>query len=270
MGLFNLLVPVPVRTELLSNLSAWDVAKLNAVFRGFLDPSERLYYLNPVRDLVWNTNELRALEVYGMRLLLLGDDVSALQQRLEDPEQHIRRYGHNQKLQIYLTGYCPVMHKTTQVRDRTLEFTISGGTADKYSISEDTLQIRRMKARILYNDYSPDTMFIMSFGVSTRLNEHGGTWLQVLDIPDSTVDLRIYVPSFKDRSCGKIQFPRREALRLSRSSLRRARIWSVLVDIVCMCLKIHTVGAAYISSSGLQHVEPHGRMWLEEQIHVCN
>jgi hypothetical protein len=268
MSLFNLLIPVPIRTELLRNLSAYDVAELNKVFRGFLDPSEKLSYLNPLRDLIWDTNKLQALEVHGMRILLLGNDVSALQQRVEDPEQYIQRYGHSRKLQICLTGYFPVLLKTTQIRDRMIDFTISGA-ASKYSVSKDTAQIRKMEAQILYDDYSPDANFIMSFRASTQLNEYSGIWVQVLDIPDSTIDLRIYVPSAKDRQVGKVQFPRREALRLSQCVLRRARIWSLLADAACLCLNIRTVGAAYLSSSELRPVEPYGRIWLERQMGIC-
>jgi hypothetical protein len=48
MPLFDLLIPYETRRELLRNLSAYDVAKLDAVLGGFLDPKERDVYLNPV------------------------------------------------------------------------------------------------------------------------------------------------------------------------------------------------------------------------------
>jgi hypothetical protein len=267
MPLFDLLVPFPVRTQLLSNLSAYDVAKLNLVFRGFLDSSEKESYLNPLRDLIWNIHEFKALQAHGMRLLLVGNDVLALQQRLEQPGRYIQKYGHSRKLRIYLTGHCPVLVKSTQIRDRMIEFSIDS-TPSKYSIFEDTLQIRKMKARILYESLRPDTNFIMSFGASTPMNERSGFWLQVPDIPDVTVDLRIFVPSFEDREWGKVQFPCREALRLSQCVLRRAFLLSFLADIICICLRIRVVGVAYLSSSGLQPVGPYGRLWLERQMSI--
>jgi hypothetical protein len=267
MAFFDLLVPIPIRKQLLQNLSAYDVAKLNIVFRGFLDPSEKVSYLNPLRDLIRDINEMHALEAHGMRLLLFGNDVQALQQRLDNPERYFQKYGHRRKLQIYLTGHCPVLAKTIQIQDRTVRFSING-TPNEFSICKDTLQINKMKTRILYEGLSPDTNFIMSFGASTLSSERRGFWLLVPDIPDGTVEqLRIYVPSLMDREWGQVRFPCREALRLSRCIVRRARLSSFLTDILCMCLNIRTIGVAYLSSSGLQPIEPHGR---QRQMRICN
>jgi hypothetical protein len=265
MALFDLLVPAPIRKQLLQNLSAYDVAKLNLAFRGFLDPSEKVSYLNPLRDLIWDINEMHALETHGMRLLLLGNDVLALQQRLDNPEQYLRRHGHRRKLQIYLTGHCPVLAKNTQIQDRIIRFSINS-TPNEYSIFKDTMQMSTMKARILYQSLGPDKNFIMSFGASTLFSGSCGFWLPV---SDGTVDLRIYVPSFTDREWGKVQFPCREAVRLSKCVLRRARLSSFLADTLCMCLNIRTIGVAYLSSSGLQPIEPHGRQWLQRQMSIC-
>jgi hypothetical protein len=48
MPLFDLLIPYETRRELLQNLSAYDVAKLDVVLGGFLDSKEREVYLSPI------------------------------------------------------------------------------------------------------------------------------------------------------------------------------------------------------------------------------
>ncbi|KAF2818240.1 hypothetical protein CC86DRAFT_435067 [Ophiobolus disseminans] len=266
MPLFNLFVPYSVRTQLLQSLSAYDAAKLDIVFPGFLDPREKNLFLNPLRDLVWDVNEVRALEAYGMRLLLLGNDVMALQERLHYPRSYIKKHGHSRKLRIYLTGYCPVLAKTTQIRDRMVGFSVNS-TPSAYSMFEDTVQIRNIKSRITYEGLSPDTNFTMSFGASIESSAHRSFWLQVPETLDATVDLRIYVPSFKDREWGKVYFPSREALRLSRCVLRRAWLLSCFTDVLRMCFNIRIISVAYLSSSGL-HPVLYGRLWLESQIYM--
>jgi hypothetical protein len=126
MSLFSLFVSYPVRERLLQALSAYDIAKLDVVFGGFLRPRERRLYLNPIRDLIENTAEVRALEAYGLKLLLFGNDVLALRQRLLRPRDYIRKHGHSRKLQIYLVALCPVFTKTAEIRDRLLSFSLSG------------------------------------------------------------------------------------------------------------------------------------------------
>jgi hypothetical protein len=98
MPLFDFLIPYETRRELLQNLSAYDVAKLDVVLGGFLDPKERDVYLSPVRDLIWNMTELGALEAHGMQILLMGNDISALQDRVQHPRRYIRKHGHSRKL----------------------------------------------------------------------------------------------------------------------------------------------------------------------------
>jgi hypothetical protein len=77
MPLLSLFFPYPVRKQLLESLSAYDVAKLDVVFQRILSRRERKLYLNPLRDLVEDIAKVQALEAYGMRLLVLRNDVLA-------------------------------------------------------------------------------------------------------------------------------------------------------------------------------------------------
>jgi hypothetical protein len=94
MPLFDLLIPYKIQQSLLQSLSAYNVAKLNAVLGGFLDRREREVYLNPIQDLIWDTTELRALKAFGMRLLLIGNNTSALQEQVRHLIKYIRNQGH--------------------------------------------------------------------------------------------------------------------------------------------------------------------------------
>jgi hypothetical protein len=231
MPLFDLFIPYEIRQRLLQSLSAYDVAKLNAVLGGFLDRREREVYLSPIRDLIWDTTELRTLEAFGMRLLLIGNDTSALQERVRRPIEYIRNHGHARKLQIYLVGHFPVMCKTTGIRDRLIKFTLSKPPKEG-SLFLDTLQAQRIKHMVTDDGLSSDAQFIMSFGASTRANEFQGFWLGIPDIPDPTIDLRVYVPSCKDRVLGEVQLSCRETFYLSRCMLRNGGIFSFISDIL--------------------------------------
>jgi hypothetical protein len=264
MSLFDLFVPYPVRQQILRSLSAFDVAKVDMVLGKFLGPEERKYYLNPIRDLVWDVNELRALEAYGLRLLLIGNDTLALQQRLQHPQHYIRKHGHSRKLQIHLVGSCPVVARTTGIRDRLINTSLFGAPSTDSAL-EDTIQMRRMHAKIISGGLSADTFFMLSFGAYAECQ---GFWRHIPIVPDLTVDLRLYVPSFDDRQLGEVSFPYRETLRLSGCVLRKAWLLSYLVDVLRICLDIHTLSV--LTSSGVTAIRPYGRFWLQNQIDIQN
>jgi hypothetical protein len=269
MSLSGLFVPYPVRHQILRNLSAYDVAKVDMVLGNFLDSEERKSYLNPIRDLVWDVDEVRALEAHGLRLLLIGNDTSALQRRLQHPHQYIRKYGHSRKLQIYLVGSCQVVARTTEVQNRLINASFFGALSE-YSVLEDTIQIRRLKYDVTLDGLRADPTFMLSFGASTQATKSQGFWRHVPIVPDLTVDLRLYVPSFDDRQLGEIKFPYLESLRLSGCVLRKTWFLSYLTDVLRMCLDIHTLSLACLTSSGVHAVGPYGRYWLQNQIDINN
>lgn len=263
----SLLRPYPVRKRLLQNLSAYEIAKLDVTFRRILGHSERAFYLNPLRDLFEDIAEVQALETYGMKLLLLGNDVLALLQRLQRPRHHMRQHAHCRKLQLYLIGLCPVLSDTTEARDRLLNFSLFGArTAD--SMSEDTIQMRLLRAEAVYENLSPKTMFIMSFGGRNQPNKHRGSWLHVQTVPDSDVDLRVYVPSFLDRQRREVHFPYSEARHISKCVTRKAWLLPCLSDILRMVLGIHVLCVAFLTSRGIQLVGPHGRLWSQKHMSI--
>jgi hypothetical protein len=99
-------------------------------------------------------------------------------------------------------------------------------------------------------------------------SEHHGFWLRVQTVPDSTVDLKLYIPSFLDRQRGKIHFPYHEACNLSKGVLRKAWLLSYFADLLFMCVSIQALSVADLTSQGLHNIEPHGRLWLQKQIDI--
>jgi hypothetical protein len=121
--------------------------------------------------------------------------------------------------------------------------------------------MRLLKAEAVYGNLGPRTEFIMSLGAPYRPSKQRGFWLHIQAVPDPTVDLRLYVPSFLDRQRREVHFPYREACHLSMCILRKAWLLSCLADVLCMCLRLHVLSVANLTSRGLYIVGPHGRLW---------
>jgi hypothetical protein len=59
--------------------------------------------------------------------------------------------------------------------------------------------------------------FLMAFGAPMALSNSRsrGVWHRVSDVPDRTIDLRVYVPTFCDRSREEVKITSRDLLHLS-------------------------------------------------------
>jgi hypothetical protein len=95
----------------------------------------------------------------------------------------------------------------------------------------------------------------MLFRACTYANEFRGLWLHVPHILDLTIDLRVYVPSFRDRLVEEVQLLCCKTLCLLKCALRRCRILAFFLDILYMYLSNNPLNLAYLSSSGIQAVE---------------
>ncbi|KAF2843901.1 hypothetical protein T440DRAFT_530834 [Plenodomus tracheiphilus IPT5] len=96
-----------------------------------------------------------------MKLILLGDDVRALEQRLHESNQHVECHA-NRRLRIYLVGTFPAMGREKASVDRLVNFNTFGTPTEFFGDVEE------------------------------------GLWNKVADVPDKTIDLRVYVPTFND------------------------------------------------------------------------
>ncbi|KAF2182664.1 hypothetical protein K469DRAFT_495723, partial [Zopfia rhizophila CBS 207.26] len=208
----DILVPYEPRKTLMQYLSAFDVAKLDLSLNHVLDDSERQAYLNPIRDLIWNTSEMDALIKEGMKLILLGNDVPSLQKRLNNTRKYLKRYGHERRLQIYLVGVFPIQGKTEESFERMLRFSFDGEPS-KSRIIMDKRQLYTVRRTISDNNQGLRKHFLMAFSVPAH--HHNGFWYKVPNIPDTTIDLRVYIPCFYDRMCGEIRVPPLEIPRIS-------------------------------------------------------
>ncbi|KAF2844404.1 hypothetical protein T440DRAFT_484197 [Plenodomus tracheiphilus IPT5] len=239
--MFKLLRAFPIRSALLKCLSAYDVAKLDLACDGILSPEERDQYLRPVNDLIWNLAEMYVLLREGMQILVLGNDIHALEQRLHNTEEYVAKYGHNRKLHIFLVGMFPILGKKPKTLARMTRFSVDGNVCASRTL-KDNYQLRRLQASM---GQPPDTgkTFTMSFNTSTGLSqkEDKGHWFHVKDVPDATIDLRIYVPCFEDRMWDEIRLPPMELLRMAGN--------------LSLCIGTLHIQRAHLTAVGIEKVD---------------
>ena len=106
-NLLHLLTPYEIRRGILQHLSAWDIAKLDLVLGHMLDRQEREIYLKPARDLFHDLQEMQFLIAAGMKIVLLGNDVPFLHQRLEDPIRYLKHAAQRNDCKSTFSAYFP-------------------------------------------------------------------------------------------------------------------------------------------------------------------
>lgn len=221
----DIVVPYECRKVLLQHLSAYDIAKLDLCLGHFLDRREQEMYLDPVRDLFWNIATMRKLLKEGMKLLLLGNDVSALEQRLKQTRRYTEEHGSKRRLQVFLVGSFPVWEKDAEILDEMIQFS-PGRTTCRLRMFKDKVQFRRIQQQFGESNAKSGKRFLMSFGATSDLarKESKGFWTKVPDTPDLTIDLRIYVPCFQDRIWNEIRIPPGDISRISGSGSRASKL----------------------------------------------
>ena len=78
-----------------------------------------------MRDLIGNLSEMSALLQGGMKLILLGKGVPALEERLHNIKSYWRRHSHKRKLNIFLIGSFPIYGKSSEALRRFMKFSYS-------------------------------------------------------------------------------------------------------------------------------------------------
>jgi hypothetical protein len=214
-SLWYLLALPPIRRRILDYVSAFDAAKLDSLQLCVLTGPERSMYLKPLRDLVWNVPEVQRLSQEGMKLTLLGDCAYALEQRLHATQRYLELHG-NGRLKVYLLGTFPIFAPTTSTLDRLVGFSTTGLSSPMRSFT-DKYQLRRICAT---TNADVERTFVMSFSAPMRVSAKSakGLWYRVDDVPDHTVDLWVYVPSFSDRLLEEVRFTPLDILRISRAN----------------------------------------------------
>lgn len=259
----------PICVTILQYLSAYDIAKLQMLLLCNLSRVERDKYLSPVRDLIWDIPEMKELYREGMRLVLLGHDVPALEQRLHDTKRYLKLHG-TKKLNIYLFGTFPVLHTETRVIDRLIKFSMTGYFCPM-RLACDKYQLRQIQWA---SGLARDIPFLMAFGTPMRLSDKAtrGLWYKVSDIPDQTIELRVYVPTFSDRLWGQVRITHLDVLQKSKASrlvldtmseYRIPRLFcqefrslaqklTVLHQVVATCIGSSTIQRAYLTANGVR------------------
>lgn len=156
---------------------------------------------------------MEALSQQGMKLVLLGDAVQALSYRLSQTRRYEAERG-NRKLTVYLVGTFPIVSRPAEILDRLIGFSPSGDKCLMRSFS-DKHQLRQVQWAMWPGEHKT---FLMSFGAPMKLpaRQTRGVWHSVPDAPDQTIDLRVYVPTFGDRSREEVKMTSRDIWRMSR------------------------------------------------------
>ncbi|OAL42625.1 hypothetical protein IQ07DRAFT_466700, partial [Pyrenochaeta sp. DS3sAY3a] len=191
------------RRRILDYLSAYDAAKLDECLH-FLSKKERNEYLNPIRDIIWNVAEMNELLSKGMQMVIFGRDVPALKRRVRNTYLYLQERTKRRRLKIFLVGTFPLIVKTPEIRKRMLNFSISGNPCAWRTFTDDC-QLRKTAMGMVQNSIGLKK-FIMAFGVPADPfgPRSKGAWIGVPDIPDVTIDLKVYIPSFEDRYWGEV------------------------------------------------------------------
>ncbi|KAF2007868.1 hypothetical protein P154DRAFT_10817 [Amniculicola lignicola CBS 123094] len=253
-SLMDVLIPYDTRKEVLSWLSAFDIAKLDLVLEYILDQTERQVYLNPVRDIIWNKSLMNALVLEGMKLILCGNDVPLLHQRLHDTKSYLQAHGHKRRLQIYLVGLCPFPEDMALANDRILSFSVGKDRCDD-RIWNDRRELERMLQVFSVYSLSSSAGFLMSFGtpIQKLIRPSASTWYPEPDLPDRMIDLKIYVPSYSARLHGEVSLPRSVIPGLFGFAYRKTcllRLFTMYTRIVTN--KVQLPHISYLTPTGLR------------------
>lgn len=210
-SLWYLLCLPPIRRRVLDFLSAFDAAKLHDLQLCILSASEKKRYLKPLRDLVWNIHEAEGLLEKGMKLTLLGDSASALEERLHATDRYLNSHG-NGRLAVHLLGTFVVSTPTAATLDELVNFSTTGQSSPVRSYG-DKYQLGRVRA---LTEAEKDRIFVMSFStpMQASANSAKGSWCRVDNVPDRTIDLWVYVPSFRDRIHEEIRIAPKDLVRI--------------------------------------------------------
>lgn len=252
----DILVPYETRKELFSNLSAFDIAKLDVALGHILNENEQSFYLRPVRDIIWNIPEMNSLALAGMKIVICGYDICLFYQRLYNTKKYLRIYGHRKRLQIYLFGVFPFDAYTDAYR--MLYFSISKTPyLDRVRRDEEELK------KLYQTSYGGPLIssihgFIMSFGAPIEERSRG-LWYLETDLPDQTIDLRIYIPSYNDRYRGEVYLPHTIVPGLFGFNTRRSRSFRLIAFYV----GLRTLAVYY------NHLTPGETQGHEEILRFC-
>ena len=229
--LLAILIPYEIRKSVLQYLSAYDVAKLDECLGRVLDPRERSIYLDPMRDLFWDVADIQILLRAGMEFILLGNDTSALVQRLHDTKKYSRKYS-KRKLHVFLVGFFPFQGQDPHTLKGLMAFSVNRAPSN-IRLFTDKYHLKRMRAS---HDLNTIRKFIIAFGAPTMSpkGSNTGFWHKVPNIPDATIELRVYVPRYDDRVREEVTVSRREVLQLHRCVSRNSVYGVINLFKVCV------------------------------------
>lgn len=249
--LLDLLLAYPIRSSLLQHLSAFEAAKLESATGEFLSKRERDEYYHPIRDIFWDFHKVQALIREGLRLILLGKDARILTRRCYQNTQKDSCRSAKQ-LHIYLIGLFPIMHTCPKVLFDVIKLSVNKEPS-WLRVVNDSYELNKLRRKFGINHAYFKKYFILSFGlpIERKFESDQGKWFQVLDPPERTLKLRVYVPGYRDRLYDNIQMPASCIYRISNGVSRKKFISSLIVTAKATIGNLKPRDVIYSSSWGL-------------------
>lgn len=181
--------------------------------------AEKQRYLRPGRDLFWNLAEVEELMGKGLRLILFGRDVATLWERLNRPEKHAKN---KRRLQIYLVGLFPLIDQRSEIISDVLTLSIEEEPS-LFRVVTDGYEFAKLRDRFAgdLGNTRDVKHFLVSFAApmpAFRGNRRRSTWHKASRCPESSIDLRVYVPSYTDRKYDNVRMPLGDLCRMSTGS----------------------------------------------------
>lgn len=105
-SIVQLLCLPPVEDSLLPHLLPFDIARLFAATGCDIKAHSEKWYMNPIRDVFENPEDIELLTRAGARIILLGHNAQLLHSRLKNPDKFIRDYGNDFPIDLIAIAYC--------------------------------------------------------------------------------------------------------------------------------------------------------------------
>lgn len=162
-------------------------------------------------------------------------------------------YGRKQ-LQLYVVGVYPIERVSQEIHRKMLRFSWSV-TPNKARTCRDENDLEYLQRRLNRPFRIAIKKFLLAFGApfAPGVKERQGHWYKIPAVPDSSVDLNVYVPSPRDRIRGEIRIPRSEFLGVSIAT-SRSRPLSIIIAYVELVTGTYKLVPRLLTCSGLQYV----------------
>lgn len=150
------MVHTPIRYSIISNLSASDLASFRWAMGLYMTPIEKEKYLNPLRDIPEYYDWFQKRMKHGDRVVLIGNDLADLMQRINDPIQYWSEGKGSKVINIWLAvaSFLDLQGWDKSVYRNMHTFELSFIREDKDPLTKELSRLRTHDPRLhdIYED----------------------------------------------------------------------------------------------------------------------